>query len=33
MVNGLCSFLDNIFSSEATSVSSLVAVGIVEVEI
>lgn len=33
VINGLLDFVDNLFSSEATSVSSLVAIGLVEVEI
>ena len=31
--NELCDFVDNIFSSEATSLSTLAAIGLVEVEI
>ena len=33
VINGLCNFVDNIFSSEATSLSSFVAIGLMEVEI
>ena len=33
MINGLCDFVDNIFSSETTSLSSLVVTGLAEVEI
>ena len=32
VTNELCDFVDNIFSSEATSLSSLVVIGLVEVE-
>ena len=32
-INGLRNFVDNIFSSKATFLSSLVAIGLVEVEI
>ena len=32
VINGLCNFVDNIISSETTSLSSLVAIGLVEVE-
>ena len=33
VINGLCNFVDNIFSSETTSLSSVVAIGLVEMEI
>ena len=32
MINEFCDFVDNTFSPEATSLSSLVAIGIAEVE-
>ena len=32
-MNGLCDFMDNILWSEATSLSGLVAVGLVEMQI
>ena len=33
VIHGLCDFVDNIFSSEATSLSSLIEIGLGEMEI